>query len=501
MSDHGLPRKDDHTVKTLADLIQGLDATVWQGDAAGPVRDIAYDSRQAGPGDVFVALPGMTDDGHHHIGDAYRRGARAFVVQHWPADGPPDATVVRVPDTRHGLALMSQRFFDFPDRQLTVVGITGTKGKTTISFMLQAICQAAGRQVGLIGSNGYFFDSIHVKLANTTPESYQLHQILSQMVAAGVQVVVIETTSQGFLMRRTDGMAIDVGVFTNIARDHISALEHPGFADYLACKQHIFTQSAVCVVNRDAELFDQIIQPATCPVVTYGFGAAADYRATDIVTAAADHGLATRFRWRDHDIRLALPGQFNVSNALAAIAVADRLGIGPAQIATGLAQARVAGRMEVVPVPAPYTVMIDFAHNRLSMEALMTAVRAVKPRRVLAVFGLEGDRFRGRRFDCGAVLGRQVDHTILADASPRFDDPDQILADIASGIESSGGAGTYQVIRDRHQAIPAILRQAGPGDVVLLIGKGGVLYEEVRGVNTPIDERQIVRDFFQPLPG
>jgi UDP-N-acetylmuramoyl-L-alanyl-D-glutamate--2,6-diaminopimelate ligase len=466
------------------------------GDATRPVRDLVVDSRHCGPGDAFVALPGMVGDGHDYIDDAYRRGTRAFVVQHWPEDAPSDVTVVRLPDTRHGLALMSQRLFGFPDRRLTVVGITGTKGKTTISFMLQAICQAAGRQVGLIGSNGYFYGSTHVKLPNTTPDSHTLYKVLDEMARAGVEIVVIETTSQGFLMRRTDGLHLDVGVFTNISPDHISSLEHADFADYLACKQRIFDQCEVCVVNRDAEFYDQIVAEAGCPIKTYGCGPGRDYQADDITAASAEQGMATRFTWQGHQISLALPGLFNVSNALAAIAVADQLGIPVPAITTGLARARVAGRMELVATPAPYTVMIDFAHNKLSMEALVAAVRAARPRRMLAVFGLEGDRFRGRRFHCGEVLGREFDYTILADASPRLDDPDQILADIAAGIEQGGGAGRYEIIRDRRQAIPAILDRAEPGDVVLLIGKGGVLYEEVRGVNHPIDERQIVRDYF-----
>ena len=392
---------------------------------------------------------------------------------------------------------MSRRFFGSPSEKLTVVGITGTKGKTSVSFIVKGICEAAGVDVGIIGSNGVFYGNTHFKLPNTTPESYVLHKIMADMVDAGVRVVVLEATSQGFMMRRTDGLRFDIGVYTNISYDHVSRLEHSSFEEYFACKRLIFGQSDVCLVNRDAELFDRIVEGAGCEVVTYGFGDGSDYRGIDV---SGNGGLTSRFACRAPGFRdefaLWLPGRFSVSNALAAIGIADRLGIGVEEIRTGLAAARIPGRTEIVDVPAPYQVMIDFAHNKLSMEALIDSVQAVRPGRILVVFGLEGDRARTRRFDCGDVLGRAVDYTILADASPRFDDPDQIIADIAAGIERSGGKGKYEVIRNRRQAIPAILGRAEPGDLVLLIGKGDVRYDEVMGHNDPLDEREIVRDYF-----
>ena len=498
---------------TKTDGHLGLDELLgdveWQavaGDASVPVRDIAYDSRKAAPGDVFVALPGRLHDGHDHIGDALDQGVRTFVVERW-TDGLPHTGLViaQVASTRHALAMMSRRYFGFPETRLTVVALTGTKGKTTTSYMLSAILTAAGTPVGLIGSNGVDYAGTHVKLPNTTPESYELNRIMAAMADAGVRVLVMEATSQGFEMHRTDGVHFDIGVFTNISPDHISATEHASFADYLAAKQRIFTQSGVVLVNRDAELFDDMVAGAGCPLITYGQHADADYRGHDLVPVRAGHHVSTTF-WchhgeSDRKYAVALPGEFNVSDGLAALAVADRLGVSDADIVAGLAVARAPGRMEELDVPAPYTVLIDFAHNGLSMQAAVDAVRAYEPARILAVFGLEGDRSRVRRFDCGEVLGREVDFTILADASPRFDDPDQILADIATGIERAGGTGKYAIIRDRHDAIPAILDMAGPGDIVLIIGKGAVPYEEVMGVNTPLDEHDIVREYFARKAG
>jgi len=496
----------------LRDLAAGLAGDFIIGDGSVRVRDLVYDSRRGQPGDVFVAMPSVQLDGHDFIDDAYARGVRTFVVEHWPTGTllDKDLTVWQVPNARAALAGLSAAYFGHPAKKLTVVGLTGTKGKTTTSYIVKAICDAAGVPTGIIGSNGITYPApedpraeggvVHFKLMNTTPESYELHRIFAGMVAAGVTTVVLEATSQGFMMHRTDKVQFAVGLFTNISHDHISPLEHPSFEHYFACKKRIFSQSDVCVVNRDAQLYDEIVDNVTIPLRTYGLTPGVDYQGKVAALGQPVLGSPQSFTCRapgfTEQFAINLLGQFNVSNALAAIAIADILGLPVAAMRVGLAAARVPGRLEVLDVPAPYTVMIDFAHNKLSMEALIDALQAYRPRRILSVFGLEGDRSHERRFDCGEVIGRSMAYTILADASPRYDDPDQILADIATGIERGGGAGKYEIIRDRRIAIPKILTMAEPGDVVLLVGKGAVTYEEVQGVNHPFDERDVVEEFF-----
>ena len=496
---------------SLLDLVGTLTGEFIAGDGGAEVRDIVYDSRHGQPGDVFVALPSVQHDGHDFIGDAYSRGVRAFVVERWPKGAPEgDVTVFQVPDSRVALAGMSAAYFGHPARKLTVIGLTGTKGKTTTSYIIKAICEASGVNVGIIGSNGITYpapddpravDGIyHTKGLNTTPESYELEHIFSDMVTAGVTTVIMEATSQGFMMHRTDGVQFNIGVFTNISHDHISPLEHPSFEHYFACKKRIFDQSDVVVVNRDAELFDQIVDGVTTPLKTYGLSSGVDYHgqieAEETTPGVHNQKFVCQAPDFTGEFEINLVGKFNVSNALCAIAVADILGLPVEAMRAGLATAKAMGRLEVIDVPAPYTVLIDFAHNRLSMEAMIEGVQAYHPRRLLAVFGLEGDRSHERRFDCGEMLGRYMDYTILSDASPRMDNPDQILADIATGIERGGGAGKHETIRDRHVSIPKILDMAGPGDVVLLVGKGAVTYEEVMGVNYPFDEREVVADYF-----
>jgi UDP-N-acetylmuramoyl-L-alanyl-D-glutamate--2,6-diaminopimelate ligase len=506
----------------INDLILGLPVELVCKNTGNEVKKIVFDSRKADEGALFAALPGANDksiDGHDFLMDAYARGCRMFIVRFIPDGFEDDAdiAVLRAEDTRSALALLSRRFFGEPDKRLKLVALTGTKGKTTISYMLKAIFEKAGKKVGLIGSNGVIYPDFYKKLLNTTPESYVLHGFLKDMADAGVEYCFLEATSQGFMMHRTDGIVFDAALYTNISPDHISKTEHESFEQYFACKKRIFDQTMVCYVNRNAELFDDIVSGVPRELLrSYGFerqpngrenesnanqdGGELDYTAKNIRLTKRGGRMSVEFlcaapKWQK-EMSVSIPGRFNAENALGAICIADHFGIEPEDIAAGLPLAVAQGRMEHVDTPAPYTVLIDFAHNRLSMEAMMDTARSYKPERILCVFGLEGDRAHLRRFDCGEILGRDADYTILSDASPRTDDPDQILTDIAAGIERGGGAGKYEIVRDRRVSIPKILDMADPGDLVLLVGKGNVLYEEVCGELEPLDEREIVRRYF-----
>ena len=501
----------------LEKLIEGLAVETLCGGGAD-VKEIVSDSRKAGEGALFAALPGANNkglDGHDFLSDAYERGCRVFLVSRIPEgfEGKDGATILISQNTRQTLALLSGRFFGYPAKRLKFVAITGTKGKTTISYMLRSIFEKAGKSVGLIGSNGVMYPGFYRKLLNTTPESYVLHGFLKDMADAGVEYCFLEATSQGFMLGRTDGIVFDAALYTNISPDHISKTEHESFEHYFECKKRVFSQTELCFVNRDAELFDEIIEGVPGVLLrVYGISREdggreregdarpLDYTARDVRMTRNEGALSVEFLCRapgwSREMRIDIPGRFNAENAMGAICIADYLGIGPGHIAEGLAASSCAGRMEIVAVPAPYTVLIDFAHNRLSIEAMMDTAKSYDPKRILCVFGLEGDRSHIRRFDCGEALGRYADYTILSDASPRTDDPDRILSDIAEGIRQGGGEGKYEIIRDRRVSIPKILDMAGEGDLVLLVGKGNVLYEEVFGKLFPIDEREIVREYF-----
>ncbi|MDR1355772.1 MAG: UDP-N-acetylmuramoyl-L-alanyl-D-glutamate--2,6-diaminopimelate ligase [Propionibacteriaceae bacterium] len=492
--------------RAFSDLIAGEPGSIVQGDTATvQVNGLCFDSRKAAPGQVFFALPGSSNaalDGHQFVMAAYDAGVRVFVLHEVPLslEAKPDVVVFLVADVRVTLAHAAAKWYDYPARKLKTVAITGTKGKTTISFMLKAIFEAAGKRVGIIGSNGIFYADTWLKLLNTTPEPVTLHQQMAEMVAAGVEYLFMETTSQGYMMHRTDGIEFDLGLYTNISPDHISATEHRDFDDYFFWKKHIFAQVREAFVNRDAELYERIVDGVGTPLHTFGTTERAEYQALKINTTMDAHRMAVEFdvvtpRTR-YPVMLGIPGSFNALNGLAAAGIADFFGIAIPCVQAGLKDFQAKGRMEHLETPTDYTVLIDFAHNLISIESMMATAREYHPNRILSVFGLEGDRAHIRRFDCGRVLGQSADYVILSDASPRTDNPEQILADIATGIEEGGGAGKYEIIRSRQISIPKILDMARPGDLVLLVGKGDVPYEEVMGEKIPFDEREIVANYF-----
>ena len=501
------------------ELIEWLPIKVKTGDTDIDVNEITSDSRKAGPGTLFAAYPRINDkspDGHDFLEDAYERGCRVFLVRDIPEgfDRKSGVTILQTNNVRRKTALMSRKIFGYPETKLKLIALTGTKGKTTISYMLRNIFEKAGKKIGIIGSNGIMYPGFYKLLPNTTPEPYIIHSYLKDMAEAGVEYCFMEATSQGFLMHRTDGIIFDCAVFTNISPDHISETEHPSFENYFECKKRIFTQTDMCYVNRDAELFEEITTDIPENMISvYGLahrdgGHEAkydvfplDYTAKDVNLLRDGGRLKVEFicyapHWH-HRMSVGAPGLHNAENALGAICIADRYGISPNDIAAGLTSVSVEGRMEYVDVPAPYTVIIDYAHNKLSMEALMNTAKAYDPKRILCVFGLDSGRAHVRRGDCGEILGRDADYVILSDTSPKTEDPMKIMADIAEGIDKGGGAGKYEMIRDRKVSIPKILDMAGEGDIVLIIGQGNRTYQDIGGEVIHLDEREIVKEYFK----
>lgn len=487
----------------LQDILYGLHFETIKGKLEEDITDIAYDSRQAGPGMIFVCMVGAVTDGHHYAAGAYENGVRVFICERkLEIEHRDGVTILQVSDARAALAVLSENFFGHPARRVKLIGITGTKGKTSISFMLKSIFETAGKKVGIIGSTGCIYGDQKIKLPNTTPESYELHKMFYLMAEAGCEYIVLEATSQGFYLRRLVGVEFDVALFTNLSPDHISVIEHSSFEHYTQCKKMIFDQAKICFVNRDTEYFNGITAGVQCPIVTYGKGNENPYYASQIHCHLTDKKMAVDFlchtpEW-EKPIRVNIPGVFSAYNALAAVCVADYLGIDREAIKTGIYNTVVKGRMEPLDVPAPYTVLIDFAHNALSVVNLMETAKKYNPNRIVCVFGLEGNRAHIRRFDSGEILGHYADLTIVTSASPRTDDPDAIINDIVTGIERANGK--YIAIRDRKEAIIYALDHAQPGDLLLLVGKGSVLYEEVMGENIHFDEREIVAQYFSSAP-
>lgn len=483
----------------LTELLAGIPCRV-EGNTDREIKDVVYDTRNPmEQGDLFVCIRGFSFDGHGYAAEAYGKGVRAFAAEE-PLSLPSDATVVRTDDTRKFLALASANLFRHPAESMFTVAVTGTKGKTSTSFMLQSILNAAGIPTGVIGSTGVYYAGRFEETENTTPESYLLHRTYRRMADAGCKAAIIEAASQGFKLHRTYGIRFDAGIFTNISPDHIGKNEHADFDEYLDCKKMIFAQSAFCCVNADDPHYGEIVRDAPCPVIPYGIGnESAVFRAKDASFTLSKHRLCTAFTAvcgeSEFPVESGVPGAFSVYNALAAIsaALSAKLGVTPEAVRKGLAEVKVRGRMEIVPTGLPFTVIIDAAHEEFSCKSLFETVRLYSPKRIISVFGCGGNRSKLRRFGMGKVIGESSDLSIITSDNSRLERTEDIISDILVGMQPTGGK--YEIIPNRREAIRKALRTAAEGDVILLIGKGHETYEDIGGVKTPFDEKQVVLDF------
>ncbi len=457
------------------------------------IEDIVYDSRKVRPGVVFVCLEGASVDGHMYAAAAAQAGAAAVVAARPVETG--DTPLILVKDTRAALAQMSAAFFHYPAEEIPVVGITGTKGKTTSAYMICSILEAAGIKTGMIGTVGIRIGETVTATDNTTPESYIVQRALRNMVDAGCGAVVMEASSIGLRGHRADAIPFAVGLFTNFSEDHIGGAEHKDMEEYLNCKRMLFQKCRLGVFNRDDPMWMEIQKGKTCEVSYFGFSKEADLRASKEALISRPGFLGVRFHAEgtmEFDAEVPIPGKFSVYNALGAAAVCGLMGISSENIVKGLAAVKVKGRVEPVPVPGNYTLLIDYAHNAVSMESILTTLREYNPHRLICLFGAGGNRSRTRRFEMGEVSGRLADLSVLTADNSRFEDVMDIIADIKVGIGRTNGK--YVVIPDRKEAIQYCMQNAEDGDIVVLAGKGHEDYQEIRGVKYHLDEREVVAD-------
>ncbi len=493
----------------LSDWLEGLDYELLQGSLEVQVSDVSYDSRKAKEGDVFVCMTGTRVDSHLFIPQVEEAGVRVIVIER-PLEEllkavSPQVTVLRVKDGRRALALLSAARFGYPARKMITVGVTGTKGKTTTTHMIKAILEAAGKKVGMIGTNGTVIGGRVTPNLNTTPESYQLHQAFADMVEAGCEYMIMEVSSQGIKMHRTDGLFFDYGLFTNISPDHIGPDEHADFAEYLYYKSRLMTMCKVGLVNRGDEHYEGIVKDASCRLYTYCVAeeagdVKADFIARNIRYVSEDSFVGTEFDVKgqfEMDVRLGIPGLFNVDNALAAVSLCSFLGLDRERIGHGLEHIRVDGRMEIVHASRKFTVLVDYAHNAVSMESLLGTLRNYNPRRLVVVFGCGGNRSKDRRYSMGEIGGRMADLSILTADNSRYEKPEDIIADIRSSIEKTGG--NYVEIPDRREAIAYSIRNAQEGDMIAVIGKGHEDYQEICGVRHHFLDKEVILEVINQL--
>ena len=478
----------------LAKLLEKTEYEVLRGSTDIEITEIVNDSRKVKKGCVFPCIRGAAFDGHKFAAEVASKGAAAIVAEE-DVEVPDGVTVILVKDSRIAMARMACAWFDYPAEKLKMIGITGTKGKTTTTYMVKSILESAGHKVGLIGTIETLIGSTRVPSANTTPESLLLQEFLAKMVKAGCDAVVMEVSSQALMLHRVEGITFDIGVFTNISADHIGPAEHSSFEDYMECKSRLFRMCKTGIFNGDDIHLGRIMEGHTCSVETFGLKNTNDLYADGIELVYRPGYLGTKFCVRcedDYEVTTDIPGKFSVYNSLCAIAVCRHFGVTKDQMQSALADVKVKGRVEMVKVSDDFILMIDYAHNAMALESILSTLREYHPSRIVCVFGCGGNRARSRRYEMGEVSGRHADFTILTSDNPRYEDPEAILDDIEVGMKRT--KGKYIRIADRRDAIAYAIHNGLPGDVIVLAGKGHEDYQEICGKKYPMDERVLIAD-------
>ena len=475
----------------LRDLLKDIPFTYTAVDLDIDIREVRYDSRAVQPGDLFVAVRGFATDGHAYIGMALKKGAVAVVCEQ-AGKGIP---AVIVPDARAALADIAGNRFDHPSRKLTMVGVTGTNGKTTTTTLIKHILEAEGHKVGLIGTNQNMIGDEVIPTERTTPESYELQALLARMAEAGCTHCVMEVSSHSLVLDRVRGVRFAVGAFTNLTQDHLDF--HKTMEAYREAKAKLFTISDKGVINLDDPVADKMLADAECPCLTFSADKdAADLSAKNIELGASGVSFVAATRDAIARVSLGIPGHFSVENALAALGVCVALGVPLEHAARALGTAHgVKGRAEVVPTDTDYTVLIDYAHAPDGVSNILRTVRGFAKGRVIALFGCGGDRDRTKRPIMGQLAAELSDYCIVTSDNPRTEQPEAIIEDIVAGMKAA--KVPVDVICDRRAAIYHALDIAQKDDVIVLMGKGHETYQEIDHVKHHMDEREIVADYFK----
>lgn len=477
---------------TLKKLLEKTEYELVQGTTETEVADIAYDSRKIKPGMLFAAIDGTVVDGHKFIPDVIEKGASVLVVEKDVKIADKDITVVKVKNGRAALSRMSAAFFDYPAKKMISIGITGTKGKSTVTYMIRDIIEKSGKTCGIVGTIGVAINGKITPTEHTTPESYDLQKYFSDMVEAGCDYMVMEVSSQGIKMDRVAGMSFDYGVFTNLSPDHIGPNEHKDFDEYLNCKSRLFQMCRTGIVNADDEHKDEIVKNATCEIKTFGTKDA-DMTASKIEHVNESGNLSMKFHAEgllEGDIIVGLPGRFNIYNGMCAACVGALLGLPRDIILHALEHVEVRGRVENVPTGRNFSVLIDFAHNGVSTESVLKTLRGYNPGRIVAIFGCGGNRSKLRRYEMGEAVGNLAELAIVTSDNPRTEDVNDIIEDIKVGLAKT--KGKYVVIPDRQEAVNYAVQNAKEGDMIILLGKGHEEYQEINGVKHHYSEREAV---------
>ncbi len=473
----------------LKDLLRELTPASVCGPVDGAITGICYDSRKVTPGSLFVAIRGFQSDGHKFLFAAVEKGAAAVLVEQLPADLPEKVTAVVVDDTRAALARVAATWYGHPEKELKLIGVTGTNGKTSVTHLIRHVLEKNGEKCGLIGTNGVFFGDICRESARTTPESLELYGILREMAQAGMTCCAMEVSSHSLALHRVLGLRFRAAAFTNLTQDHLDF--HGDMEQYFAAKAQLFDRCDTAVINLDDDWGARLAQQTACETITFSARSIEARLVAKNVQLLADGVRAVVVR--DCDIarlKLGIPGQFSVYNGLAVIGCCLALGLTLEQVCDSLADAPgIKGRAEIVPTGRDFTVMIDYSHTPDSMENILRTVRGYARGRVIGLFGAGGDRDKTKRPLMGKIGAQGCDLAIVTSDNPRSEDPLAIIDDILAGMDNKS---KYKVIPDRREAIAWAVANARKDDIIVLMGKGAETYQEINGEKVHLDEREEV---------
>ena len=482
----------------LKKILIGIDGLKAKGELDIEITGIESNSKNIKEGYMFIAIKGFATDGHKYINDAIKAGAKAIMIEEGcdlkSIKLPANVTLIMAKDTRIALAKCSCNYYDNPSKKFKLIGVTGTKGKTTTTFMIKEMLEKAGYKVGLIGTIATYINGKMVSESNrTTPESIELQRTFAEMAKQGVEYVVMEVSSQSLKLHRVDGCKFDIVLFTNFSEDHISEKEHPDMKDYFESKLKLFEMCDNGIINVDDLQVSKI--PGMFPnskIMTYGIDNYCEVLAKDITITNSYVDFRVKIKYKNERVKVSIPGRFSVYNSLAAICVAKKIGIPSEKVIEALAEIKVPGRSEMVDNAKEIPIMIDYAHSPESLQNILSAAKSYTRGKVISVFGCGGDRDKGKRPQMGEISGRIADFTFITTDNPRTEDPDEIVKEIEEGIKKT--KGKYKVVVDRREAIEEAIKMATKLDIIILAGKGHEPYQEINGVKHPFDERIIVKE-------
>ncbi len=480
-------------------LVEDLTNVKVQGNTNVEISKIEYDSKKIEPNDVFVAINGFEENGNDYIQEALEKKAKCIVLEKDSYDLgkiPEEVTVIEVENTRIALAKMATTYYGNPALSLKLIGVTGTKGKTTTAYMIRDILNASGKKTGMIGTIYNTYADKQIESTRTSPESLDLQRLLKEMVDAGMEYVVMEVSSHALELHRVYGLKFIISVFTNLSEEHLDF--HKTMENYLAAKAKLFEMSDFAMINGDDIYAPKLMKMIHCKVATYGLDNSVNLTATDVKINGSYVEFKMYINKMLETITIKIPGRYTVYNALAAIGVCSLLNAQMDAILLALANVKVPGRSEVVDINKTFSVVIDYAHNPSSLEAILTATKRHAKGRVICVFGCGGNRDTEKRKLMGEISGRLADFTVITTDNPRNEEPMKIMQDIEEGIKQT--RGLYKMIENRRQAIKFAMRIAWKNDIIILAGKGHETYQELKNhKKVHFDEREVVKKLAEEM--